>query len=845
MSFYEQGQLPQAAELYAEVVKIHTEALGPEHPQTARSLDTLADMLRTSGAYSQALPLQERVLELSEARFGPEHLSTATALNNLAELLFDMGQLQRARPLYERALRIHEAELGPEHPDTATLLNNLAELLRAMGDLAKARHLHSRALTVREATLGPDHPYTAMSQGNLAGVLRELGEFEQALPLLKKATSTHQIHLGAEHPYTAASMNKLASLLFRMGEYEEARPLYELALDGHRTLLGPEHPYTVTSMSNLAALLLASGDLATAEELLRDALEIGERTLGPEHPDTLMTMKDLSLLLHRKGDLAGSLELAIRMADGEEDVLRRNLAGSEQSRYYFVQTFRDSTDMVLSFHLLHDSNGEEVPHFALETWLRRKGRVLDVQAQTFATLRRGLDDEGVELLEQLVELRREESALIQSEPGEDIPGYVTRLEALDQQAQELEQQLAYKSQAFAQAAEPVTIEAVSAQIPDNGAVLEYAVFGAYDALSNQWGAPHLAAYTLAASGEVRGVDLGELAPIETQVERYRQTLSESDAAALYDTLIAPILPDPGAITHLFISPDGTLNLIPFEALQSPDGTRLIETVSLSYLSTGRDLLRLSIDEDYELSPPLVLADPDYRTEIVASNRGIGAENSVGTATSTATPAAAIGLASLPTDWAALPGTAKEAKAIAKTVPEAIILTGPYATADALRAVDSPRFLHVATHGFSVADDPNDPRDDNPMVRSGLVFAGANQGNGADTLLLASEVASLDLDGTRLVVLSACESGLGDAVNGEGVYGMRRALQLAGSRSQVMSLWPVDDAATMEFMTGFYERLEDGQGMSEALRETKLEMMRSEKYGETRYWAPFVLAGDWR
>ena len=237
-------------------------------------------------------------------------------------------------------------------------------------------------------------------------------------------------------------------------------------------------------------------------------------------------------------------------------------------------------------------------------------------------------------------------------------------------------------------------------------------------------------------------------------------------------------------------------------------------------------------------------------ERVASSRG--GERGVGDLLSVSSdeswalkPYQPVGLSSLPTDWAALPGTATEAAAIAQAVPDAVILTGSEATADALRNVDSPRILHIATHGFSVGDDPDDPRDDNPMVRSGLVFAGANQDGGVDALLLASEAASLDLDGTQLVVLSACESGLGDAANGEGVYGLRRALQLAGSRSQVMSLWPVDDAATMEFMTGFYQRLEDGQGMSDSLRETKLEMMRSEKYSDPVYWAPFVLAGDWR
>jgi CHAT domain-containing protein len=163
----------------------------------------------------------------------------------------------------------------------------------------------------------------------------------------------------------------------------------------------------------------------------------------------------------------------------------------------------------------------------------------------------------------------------------------------------------------------------------------------------------------------------------------------------------------------------------------------------------------------------------------------------------------------------------------------------------LRQVDSPRFLHVATHGFWATDDPDDPRDDNPMVRSGLVFAGANHGASTASLLLASEAAVLDLDGTDLVVLSACETGLGDAENGEGVYGMRRALVLAGAQSQVMSLWAVDDKATMVFMRGFYGRLKQGQSKSKALRETKLEMMRSQQYGETEYWAPFVLVGDWK
>ena len=166
-----------------------------------------------------------------------------------------------------------------------------------------------------------------------------------------------------------------------------------------------------------------------------------------------------------------------------------------------------------------------------------------------------------------------------------------------------------------------------------------------------------------------------------------------------------------------------------------------------------------------------------------------------------------------------------------------------ATLENLRAIDSPEFLHIATHGFYISDNPQSLADNNPMTRSGLVLAGANDNQ--SNHLLASEAATLDLDGTKLVVLSACESGLGQAANGEGVYGMRRALALAGSKSQVMSLWPVRDEATAVFMTGFYGRVKAGVPLAQAIRETKQEMRDSEEWSAPVYWAPFVLAGDWR
>ena len=199
--------------------------------------------------------------------------------------------------------------------------------------------------------------------------------------------------------------------------------------------------------------------------------------------------------------------------------------------------------------------------------------------------------------------------------------------------------------------------------------------------------------------------------------------------------------------------------------------------------------------------------------------------------------------SLTEAWAPLPGTRVEANRIAKLYPNAGLWLRDEASLANLRAVERPRFLHLATHGFYAEDNPLSLVDDNPMTRSGLVFAGAN--TNPSNRLLASEAATLNLEGTKLVVLSACETGLGQAVKGEGIYGLRRAFELAGARSVLMSLWPVSDEGTAVFMEGFYGRMKAGLPLGQAVRETKQEMRASEKWSDPVYWAPFVLAGDWQ
>jgi len=321
--FHGRAAHSQAAQLFRDALAIREKTLGPEHSDTATSLNNLADLLRDQGDFAGARPLHERALAIRERALGSEHPDTATSLNNLAILLKAEGDFAGALPLYQRALAIREKVLGLEHPDTATSLNNLANLLRDQGDFAGARSLHERALAIREKALGPEHSDTATSLNNLAVILKAQGDFAQARPLFERALSIYERALGLEHPAVALSLNQLAFLLQAQGDFAGAQPLCERALAIREKALGPEHPATARSLNNLANLLKARGDLTGARRLHERALAIHETALGPDHPHTATSLHHLALLLQAQGDFAGALPLMERALAIRDKVLGR------------------------------------------------------------------------------------------------------------------------------------------------------------------------------------------------------------------------------------------------------------------------------------------------------------------------------------------------------------------------------------------------------------------------------------------------------------------------------------------------------------------------------------------
>jgi CHAT domain-containing protein len=317
------------------------------------------------------------------------------------------------------------------------------------------------------------------------------------------------------------------------------------------------------------------------------------------------------------------------------------------------------------------------------------------------------------------------------------------------------------------------------------------------------------------------VDLGDAVAINNDVDQLRRVLRNPSSTnvkqlgkAVYERVMRPVLPLLGKTHRLFLSPDGDLNLIPFGALVDEQERYLVENYSVTYLTSGRDLLRLQV---HALSKqgPVVFANPLF------SEVGVSDTDRTGKPTTPAADASSRGPWDLRNvKFQPLPGTAQEAKALGEILSGVKLWTGAQATEAALKQVSGPSILHIATHGFFLPDQAQavgestrgiivsrqtQTEGENPLLRSGLALAGVNQhqsGPGEDGVLTALEATGLDLWGTKQVVLSACETGLGEVKNGEGVYGLRRALVLAGSESQVMSLWSVSDAAPRDLMADY-------------------------------------------
>ncbi|MGB7313551.1 MAG: CHAT domain-containing tetratricopeptide repeat protein, partial [Nodosilinea sp.] len=806
-------------------------------------------------------------------RLGDRHPDVATSLSSLAGLYQLQGRYGEAEPLYQESLAIRRERLGDRHPDVATSLNNLAGLYPDQGRYGEAEPLYQESLAISREQLGDRHPAVAASLGNLAVLYQLQGRYEEAEPLYQESLAIRRERLGDRHPAVATSLNNLAGLYRDQGRYGEAERLYQESLAIRREQLGDRHPAVAISLGNLAGLYQAQGRYGEADPLFQESLAILQAQLGEHHPNVAISLNNMAVLYQALGNTTQAISFLRQGLGIEEYQLDTNFASlAEAQRQDYAAQITATTEVAISLNLNQAPDSPAATQLALTTLLRRKGRILDATTNSLQTLRQNLTPADQAVLDELTTIQTQLSALIFNPPGNLPPEqYTDELDRLEAEADDLNSTLARRSAVFRAETQPITLEAVQAKLPQDAVLVEFTRYQPYDATnpSDRWGEARYAAYLLSPSGDIQAIDLGDAAAIDNAIQAFSTLLQDpradlrgasivqeirpefvEDVTGTLKTLILdPIAPYLQGHQHLLISPDSQLNRLPFEALQTDNSQYLVEQYQISYLNSGRDLLKFGVLEP-STQPAVIVANPNYGPTAAPRRRS---ESD-----------ATLGLEDLQFD--PLPGTAEEVAALRPILPNATILTEASATENALKQTQNPRILHIATHGFFLTDAPRPEPEagrgltfsgdglrasgtasapvENPLLRSGLALAGFNTRTSGDEdgAFTALEAANLNLYGTQLVVLSACDTGLGDIANGEGVYGLRRAFGIAGAETQLISLWQVSDYGTQSLMARYYQNLMAGMGRSEALRDVQLAMIHSDSdYAHPYYWAAFVLA----
>ena len=859
-----QGEPDRAEPLYQRALAIREKSLGKEHPEVARTLNNLGNLALDRGDYVAAEKIYLQALAIREKTTDPNDPVMAAAFNVLAVNYGELGDYVKAETMYLRALSISEKNLSPEHPTIATYLDNLAGIYQDLGDFDKAEPMYQRALAIREKTLGPDDLMVSVSLNNIGNFYQEKKNYAEAeKAYLRSLDIREKIYKEKPHPWIVQSLYNLGDLLRVAGDLTRAESYAQRSLAVAEKLQGADNVSLTYALTGLANVYQETGKFQEAEPLYRRVLAIYDATLGAEHPTKAKILTALATLYLAKGDLPSAVSTQAQANSITEKYLTLNLAlGSEQKKLIYLNSLSKMLDRTLTINF-YAKDKKEANEMAVTDVLQRKGRVLDAMADTLAVLRQRFNPEDRNLLDNLNEANAKLSLLVLNGPkNETLAEHQKQIAALEEKRDALEVEVSRRAAGFYETSKPITLESVRANIPENAALVEYAV---YHLIAPKQGKEskeseetHYAAYVVGRQGDIQMKDLGKASEIDAAVEDFRQTLHDpkSRNAAqsgrfLDDKIMKPLRGLLGDKKQILVSPDGALNLIPFEALVDEQNKYLVENYSFTYLTSGRDLLRMQTARTSK-SKSLVIADPTFGDPLAEQTAKVDSREKTKRRSVTATRNLS------DTYFAPLGGTLQEARSIQTIFPEAATLTEAQATETALKQVVAPRLLHIATHGFFLEDAGLNSASktrggevkttvENPLLRSGLALAGANRRDGSakdDGILTALEASGLNLWGTKLVVLSACDTGLGDVKNGEGVYGLRRAFTLAGTESLVMSLWAVSDSVTRELMTNYYKNLKTGMGRGAALREVQLQMLKKKGREHPFYWAAFIQSGEW-
>ena len=900
------GDTVGASRIWTDARTIVERTLGPDHVAVAALLNRLALAEAAIGNLPQARTLREQALGIGERWFAPCNPYSAILVNDLAISFEDEGEYSEARRLYRKAAAmlddcVKAVGVSPNPSTRATTALNEASIAAEMGDWAEAERLYRASVDLWSQTLGPDHPFVARGLVGLADVASSQGRFDVGRRLYEQVLAMRRQTLGPTHPQVAWTLASMAGLAWKAGEPANARRFADEAVAVFEASGAGDSPDRFAQALELRGLLLArTGRVHEGRADLEKALSQRSRIYGPTHPLVASTQVSLAEVDFAAGSPDAALAAALAAErEGRSHLLFTARYLPERVALAYAARRPRGLDLALSAALAAPGRRAEV----LDALIRSRGLILDELAARAHALRRA-GPQASATYQRAQQARQRFANLLVRSLDESVARSLmdeARREKEDAERALLEESASERAE-IARAL--LGLSEVRRALPAGSALVAFVQFNRSTrrpAGGMELGkTPSIAAFILRADQQsVALVPLGTVATIEPLVSAFRieasgtRLLSGGDAAtaareyhragnALRQTIWDPMAAYVRDATRIFVIPDGAIGLVPIAALPAGASSYLLEqSPPIHYLSAERDLVAITVPVQTGARGMLALGGPAFGDTPPAAAGPISPTSTPAVATaSVADTSSASGCARLQSlQFPPLPGTLAEVEAISRlwaarrgAVP-ARLLVGPDARETTFKqSAHEYRVLHLATHGFFLGDTCGTkaaagtrgvgglsgalpPPAENPLLLSGLALSGANRrasadAEGDDGILTAEEVAGLDLSGVEWAVLSACDTGVGEITAGEGVFGLRRAFQIAGARSVIMSLWSVEDESTRAWMRALYEgRFEHNRSTVDAVQEASLAVLRDRRSKGLSthpfYWAAFVAAGDWR
>lgn len=856
------GNYLLAVQLGKEAVEIKKRTIGVEHPDYATDLSNLAEYYSSLGNYSEALLLGKHAMDIRKRILGTEHPDYAISLICVANYYSAVGNYPEALRLGTEAMDVFKKALGSAHPYFATSLFYLATFYSEVGNYTKALQIGAEAMEIRKDVLGVEHPEYATSLGNLALYNSYLGNYTEAIRIGKKVEELDKIIFGTDHPEYAISLACLASYYYHLGNYTEAKRLGNKASEIWQKSFGTDHPRFAKILNSLALYNVSLGDYTEALLLAKKANEIVVGTFGIEHPDYALSLRNLGFFYLQIGKYAEAYSYMKQFIESSHFYILNSfveLASNLRESMWigrFAPYYTDVFPSIVEKYM----NKESISELYNKTCLFAKGILLNTDLEIRNLILESGDSVLITKYNNLSSNISIYNKLIET----PINKRFVNADSLSNVIQRQEMELVKESKAYGDYTHNLTISwrDVQSGLGDNDIAIEFLDFPVYKTDNTMY-----VALTLK-----KGYDNPRMITLfeENQLKQIPESVyyTRSDVS---DLVWKPLEEELEGVRNIYFAPSGDLHRIGIEYLPISKTENICDVYKLHRLSSTR---QLAVIQDETKGKKNILyggINYDEKSNTISTDSASTKEDVLRSAYRSN-----VDSLSLRNSFEYLEGTKREADLIAEDMKQHgepyIYHSGTDGSEESFKKLDGtrPKAMHIATHGFYfteaeaeksqiarpekeflMVEDQNVGRtiEYKPMTRSGLLFSGCNRiirheqipDGEEDGILTAQEISTLDLRGLDLVVLSACQTGLGDIISGEGVFGLQRGFKKAGAKTIIMSLWNVNDESTMKMMTSFYHHFLEGMSKEEAFHKAQDELRKDcPSQQERPDWAAFIL-----